>query len=364
MVTLWLVVPGAVAGLGAVVLLLASIRRHRRILSAGVLGSISALLLVTGWLLTDSAVPKTEALRTGGFAGGAVLALHALWINDRRRRTEEDRQDVERARAELDRERVSDERFAKSVELLGNDADQVRVGALYALAGLARSRPAYTPTVLELLCGYLRRPFVHPAYELRPDDPDQAEVNPTDTWSAEQIAVADRERQVRIAAHRLIADLLPDAGDPEALAYDLDLSAANLEYLDLAGRFVGRLTVRRARLHGANRLSGTRVQGPALFSDAVFHGRTDCFGAHFDGGLSLMRAQVRGLWRVPTATARVFGDFRAAAPEQQVGVLTLLGDARLKLGEDTGWAIHVEQPATAGDHRDDEQSEVADRPIR
>lgn len=362
--TLWLVVPGAVAGLGAVVLLLASIRRHRRILSAGVLGSISALLLVTGWLLTDSAVPKTEALRTGGFAGGAVLALHALWINDRRRRTEEARQDVERERAELDRERVSDERFAKSVELLGNDADQVRVGALYALAGLARSRPAYTQTVLELLCGYLRRPFAHPAYELRPDDPDQAEVSPTDIWTAEQIDTADRERQVRITAHRLIAELLPAADDPEAVSYDLDLTAANLEYLDLAGRFVGRLTARRARLHGANRLSEVRVQGPTLFSDAVFHGRTDCFGAHFDGGLSLMRARVLGMWRVPNAAARVFGDFRAAAPEEQVGVLTLLGDARLKLGEDTGWAIHAEQPAASSDHRDDERAEVADRPIR
>lgn len=171
----WLTICGAATGLAAILIALVGVMQHRWLLLASSLGAASAVLLVTGWLLADPSVSKADALKTGGLAGGAILALYALWINDRRRRTEEARQEVERGRAQQDRERVSDERFAKAVELLGHDADQVRVGALHALAGLARSRPSYTQTVLDALCSYLRRPFTHPSYQLRLDNPDQAE---------------------------------------------------------------------------------------------------------------------------------------------------------------------------------------------
>ncbi|MGW4526878.1 pentapeptide repeat-containing protein [Amycolatopsis sp. NPDC004378] len=302
------------------------------------LGAGCALLLVTGWLLGDPATPRGDALKTGGLAGGAILALYALWINDRRRRTEEARHEVERNRAQQDRERTENEQFAKAVELLGHDADQVRVGALHALAGLARNRPAYTQTVLDVLCSYLRRPFTHPSYAAQPDNPDEAIVEPDEAWPAERIAEADREQQVRLTAQRLIAALLPRSEDEDAALYDLDLTAAHLEYLDLTGRRLGRLIARRARLHGANRLGRVRVDRPALFSGATFHGRTDLHRARFDGGLSLLNAEVKGLWRVPDASVRDFADLRTAAPGQQVGELTLVGDCTLKAAEDSGWA--------------------------
>ncbi len=107
-----------------------------------VLGALGVFALVTGWLLTGSDIDRGEALKTGGLAAGSVVALYALWLNDRRRRVDEERQDLERQRQELesrraehDRERAADERFLRAVELLGNEADQVRVGALHALAG-------------------------------------------------------------------------------------------------------------------------------------------------------------------------------------------------------------------------------------
>src|SRR5262249_52446614 len=147
-----------------------------------------------------------------------------------------------------------------------------------------------------------------------------------EAWPAEQIAAADRERQVRLTAHRLIADLLPgNAAEPAR--YDLDLTAANLEYLNLTGRQVGRLIARRARLHGISQLARIRVCRPALFSGAVFHGRTDLYAARFDGGLSLEMARILGEWRVPRATVRGFADLRAPAPHEQVGTLTILDDA-------------------------------------
>jgi|SRR5882757_3354804 len=104
-------------------------------------GTMLAAVLITAvtttaLILIEPAAPKAEALKTGGLAGGAVIALYALWLNDRRRRTEE-------ARHELASDKVADERFARSVELLGSAADQVRVGALRALAGLARSSPRH-----------------------------------------------------------------------------------------------------------------------------------------------------------------------------------------------------------------------------
>lgn len=217
-------VPGAVSGLAALVVGLVTLVRKRWVLVTSVLGSLNALLLVSGGLLAAPGVNPVDALKTGGLAGAAVLALHGLWINDRRRRTEEARQEVERGRAEHDRERISDERFAKAVEMLGNDADQVRVGALHVLVGLSRGRPAYTQTVLDVLCAHLRRPHRHPSHETNPADPHRVEVHPFDAGWTEEHGTADRERQVRLTAQRRIAELLPGAA--ETTRYDLDLTGA------------------------------------------------------------------------------------------------------------------------------------------
>jgi hypothetical protein len=332
-----LIAAGALLGSATVVLFV--LPRHRGLLVACMLVSASALLLVTGWLLTDPATSKGDALKDGGLAGAAILALYALWINDRRRRTEEARHEVERGRAQQDRDRVDDERFAKAVELLGHEADQVRVGALHALAGLARNRPRYTQTVLDVLCSYLRRPFNHPSYELRPGNPHQVEVKPTDKLTAEQIAAADHEQQVRGTAQRLIIALLPDSSVAAPALYDLDFTAANLEYLDLTKRQIGTLVARRTRFHGDLRLGSIRVHGKALFSDAVFHGRTDLHQARFDGGLALLNARMNGSWRVPEATVRSFLDLRTDAPEEQIGALTVIGDTEIKLDEDKSWKV-------------------------
>ncbi|HEY4019026.1 MAG TPA: hypothetical protein VGM75_10090 [Pseudonocardiaceae bacterium] len=341
-----LLVAGTVVAVAALAIAAVAAVRGRWLLPASVLGSLSLLLLVTGWLLVDPTESRADAIKTGGLAGAAVLALYATWINDRRRQVEESRHSVEQRRVLLDQDRVSDERFTKAIELLGNGAEQVRVGALHALAGLARSRPSYTQTVVDVLCSYLRNPFTHPSYLLRPDDPDQADVQPTGEWPAVRIAEADRERQVRLTAQRLIADLLPtEPGKPDTQDLDLDLTDASLDYLDLTGRHIGRFIARRARLYGASRLSGMSVSKPALFSGAAFFGRTDLFGAVFDGGLSLMDARVLGLWRVPNASVAGFVDLRAGAPAEQLGSLTVTEGTDVKLGTDTGWAIQSAKSA-------------------
>ncbi|MGH8963959.1 MAG: pentapeptide repeat-containing protein, partial [Actinomycetes bacterium] len=136
-------------------------RRREALLLTGTL-TLAAVVTagISGWVLAAGpTVGVSEALRTGGVAGASVVALYALWLNDRRRRVEEDRQAVEEERLRVERGRTSHERFARAIEMLGNDADQVRVGAMHALVGLSRDTPSYTQTVIDILCSYLRRPF-------------------------------------------------------------------------------------------------------------------------------------------------------------------------------------------------------------
>ncbi|MFR9730433.1 pentapeptide repeat-containing protein [Saccharopolyspora sp. MS10] len=266
----------------------APVRRERR---AGLVLTIALAVAVlaatsTGLLLFDQRSTGADALRTGGLAAGSVVALYALWLNDRRRRVEERRQELDQRRQELDRERydlerrrqeledrrtdhdrdrADDERFARAVELLGHEADQVRVGAMHALAGLARGRPHYAQTVLDVLCSYLRRPFGHPKWTL-------PELLP----EGEQPSIApelERERHARQTAQRLIIELLPTRDDPDPPIYDLDLTRAWLERFSLADRVVGRVAAYRCRFRHTTNLSRALFHGNAHFRDSVFLGR-------------------------------------------------------------------------------------------
>jgi hypothetical protein len=272
---------------------------------------VVAVLTSVVLLLVEPELSKVEAIKTGGLAGGAVVALYALWLNDRRRRTDE-------ARHELESDKAADERFARSVELLGNEADQVRVGALHALAWLADSTPRYKQTVLDVLCAYLRRPFTHPSYTRRADDPDQVTTDdPSDSLEA------DQERQVRLTAQRLITDLLPWGQNPDRTAYHLDLTGASVEYFRLEGRQIGRLTARRTRFYGITRLSKLHASKPALFTSAIFLGRVELREAQFEGGISFQETTFNAEVAFQGASVSTFIDLNTTAPQRQTGTLTI-----------------------------------------
>lgn len=285
----------------------------RVLLIGSVLTAIMVAVLTTGALLVvEPELSKAEAIKTGGLAGGAIVALYALWLNDRRRRTDE-------ARHELESDKAADERFARAVELLGHEADQVRVGALHALAWLADSTPRYKQTVLDVLCAYLRRPFTHPSYTTSAEQLDQV----TGDDSADSAEV-DRERQVRLTAQRLITDLLPWGQNPDPRAYHLDLTGASVEHFRLEGRRIGRLTGRLARFYGITRLSDVHASKPVLFTGAVFLGRVDLRGARFDGGISFQETAFCGEVDFTGASVSTFIDLNATtAPQRQTGTLTI-----------------------------------------
>ncbi len=261
----WLLGPGIGGTAAALGVLAWGMWRRRQglVLTGTVLLAMSALALVGGaLLLADPKAGLVEALKTGGLASASVVALYALWLNDRRRQVEERRQRLDTDRAEHDRERVGDERFAKAVELLGHDADQVRVGALHALAGIARSRPEYTQTVLDVLCAYLRRPFVHDLVE------DTRRIKYT------------QEGEVRRSAQQLLRDLLPKVGK-DAPRYNLDLMGATLNRLDLSGRELGGLRIQDATLHRMTHLEGAVFHGNVYFTRAEFRGPVNWRGTVF-----------------------------------------------------------------------------------
>lgn len=241
------------------------------LLAVALFGTVTTLLLSL-----DRTTSISESIRTGGLASAAVVALYALWLNDRRRKVEESRHDLERHSNEQARERVADERFARAVELLGHEADQVRVGAVHALAGLARSRPSYAQTVLDVICSYLRRPFDHPDYV-------HNRTGERPQWEAADERDANQEKQVRLAAQRVISELLLDRRHEGGKFPDLDLTGALLDYVDLSGTAIGRLVLRDAQLHGTTRLARAEINGEAWFTRAMSYGRLECDDAVFRG---------------------------------------------------------------------------------
>jgi hypothetical protein len=270
----------------------------------------------TAVLLAVFKAPPVEIVKTAGVAGGAVVALYALYLNDRKHN--------------LESEKVADERFARSVELLGNEADQVRVGAMHSLVWLANSTPRYKQTVLDVLCAYLRRPFHHPSWDENGADPD--------TVLIKQIAPeVQQEQQVRRTAQRLIRDLL-SWGGKKKVHYDLDLTGAALEYFQLDGRRVQRFTARRAHFYGITQFRQLHVTKPALFSGGTFHGRLTLAQVRFDGGVAFSEVTFRGEVDLRAATVGTFLALTDPAPAKQIGELELLPGTAMRT-EHAGWRL-------------------------
>lgn len=285
---------------------------------------------VTAVLLVLVKAPPVEVVKTAGVAGGAVVALYALYLNDRKHN--------------LESEKVADERFARSVELLGNEADQVRVGAMHSLVWLANSTPRYKQTVIDVLCAYLRRPFHHPSWDENGADPDTVLVEDIDP-------AVQQEQQVRRTAQRLIRDLLSWGDKQKKIHYDLDLTGAALEYFQLDGRRVQRFTARRAHFYGITQFRKLHVTKPALFSGGTFHGRLTLAQARFDGGVAFSEVTFRREVDLRAASVGTFLALTDPAPATQLGELELLPGTAMRT-EHAGWRLSG-SPEPAGPRLED-----------
>lgn len=186
---------------------------------------------------------------------GGLFALYLAWR--RQRSTEADLDNRERAlahqlqvaadtkahqervalntEADAQARRITD-LFTKAVEQLGSEKAPVRLGALYALRRLGQENPPQRQTVVDVICAYLRMPYV-----LAQDMDTNAEDK--------DIKEATLELQVRLAAQGILQEHLRykstrvvDSNDGNGFAVspifwadiDLNLRDATLVGLELA----------------------------------------------------------------------------------------------------------------------------------
>ena len=249
-----------------------------------------ALAVALGWLvlhllLTEAdraiqpdtrATLRIDAIRTGltvvaGTGGGLALLLAARrqWIAERAQRHQEDvaaRDQAHRDRVQAHAESVADaaqrhqdrqsgaaehdaaerrftELYTRAVELLGNDSAAVRLGGLHALERLGQDNAAQRPTIVAVLCAYLRMPA--------PDD-------------------EPRETEVRRTAQRVLTrHLRADDADhwPEAR---LDLTGAALVDFDAAGCTLVDVELHGGGVHRHDQFRGATARGRLLLEAATF----------------------------------------------------------------------------------------------
>jgi uncharacterized protein YjbI with pentapeptide repeats len=285
---------------------------------------------------------RLEALKIGagvGVGSGGVLALYLAWRRqqsteadlDNRERTLTHQQQVaadtkthqERVatdtRADATARRIT-ELFTKASDQLGSDKAPVRLAGLYALQRLAQDHPDdhhLRQTVINVWCAYLRMPYTppHPTTDPAPKPRRTTGIHrplrtstahratPTTSRAPTSASPASshdphQEREVRIAAQRLLAHHLrpgPDPTTPQDTFWtdiDIDLSDATLIDFDLrdchintatfAGTtFTGNTTLSNTQFHGVTGFRRAQFHRMAWFTKAQFHGTAEFYGAQF-----------------------------------------------------------------------------------
>lgn len=284
----------------------------------------------TTWLLAQTtstgAALRIEAIKTGLSVGAGIggvvallLAVRRQWLGERAQvHTEEDA-----------RERRITELYTKAADQLGNERAPVRLAGLYALERLAQNNEDHRQTIVNVICAYLRMPFIHP-WARTETDPE-----------------AEEELQVRMAAQTILTGHLrphlvysPDEDNdvpgPSFWAdIQVDLSGAVLANFDFSNcrarlpdfssaYFYGNATFSYCRtlalvldgaiFHGNAYFHDAVIDGGAFFDGAVFHGYVNLSnidfvgdqarfpGAHFHGNVSIIEANFHGSTRFDGAT--------------------------------------------------------------
>lgn len=204
-------------------------------------------------------------------AGGAIFALY---LAARRQNTQEKELRHSEKVANDNKEDATSRRitelYTKAAEQLGSDKAPVRLAAFYALERLAQDNSEHRQTIVNVLCAYLRMPYLPP--QSFPDSPigDQC---------YEQL----QERQVRLTAQRIITTHLT----PKAPAYwpniNLDLTEATLIDFNLNGCHVHNATLTQATLIGTAGFRRVIFTGDVWFDDATFTGDVEFGGSIFTG---------------------------------------------------------------------------------
>ncbi|WP_229403986.1 hypothetical protein [Micromonospora sp. NBRC 110038] len=161
---------------------------------------------------------------------GAVVALTVAYRRQRLNEVEAHREDA----------KLLLERFCQAAGLLGAPDASVRVAGVYAYAALANDAPEARQGCIDVLCTYLRQPYVPPSG----DDTHGRTASAAPAGSA-RIAPDDgpvarnprQERQVRLTIIRIIRDNLhiPEDDPRSWRGHDFDFTGAVLDGGDFTG---------------------------------------------------------------------------------------------------------------------------------
>ncbi|MGW4116222.1 pentapeptide repeat-containing protein [Actinosynnema sp. NPDC004786] len=199
---------------------------------------------------------RLDALKVVLTVVGGIGAVVALTVAYRRQRLNE-------ADAHREASKVLLDRYTKAAELLGAPAASVRIAGAYAFAALANDAPEARQGCIDVLCAYLRQPYV---------------------------AEPGQERQVRLTVIRLVRDNLhlPDDDPRTWRGHDFDFSGAVFDGGDFAGATFGG--------EGRVDFAHATITGTLSFESATFAGGTVSFAhARFTGGgLAFAGARFRG----------------------------------------------------------------------
>ncbi|MFF0587252.1 pentapeptide repeat-containing protein [Streptomyces sp. NPDC003781] len=187
---------------------------------------------------------------------GGALALVVAYRRQRIAEAAERREDV----------RLFNERFVTASSQLGHELPMVRLAGIHALASLADDWPEQRQVCIDVLCAYVRMPYV-----------------PSDTpW------YHDEETEIRLSLTGIIAAHLREGAPTSWQGHDFDFTRAVLRAADFSGaRFSGgRVSFSLVRFTG----------GWVSFDDAHFSGGRVTFGGtdFADGRVTFARTTFSG----------------------------------------------------------------------
>jgi hypothetical protein len=291
---------------------------------------------------------------TGASIGASVTLRQVRATRDQIRETAT----ASRNQLKLSEQGQVTDRYTRAVEQLGHEKAPVRLGALYSLQQLAQDNPEYRQTVVDVVCAYLRMPYIPPGQtEL---DAEQVQEKAPSANGRDRVPQPGpggdpvrEELQVRETAQRLLANhlrspRLPSEPDAQLLlpspqeafwpGISLDLTGATLvdftfPYTSvLSVEFVGATFWGAAGFSGSSwvaaRFDGATFQNAAGFDWTTFHdGRFD--GATFHGDARFDRATFRGTTGFTLATFHGDAGFDQATFHGDAGFdqATFHGDA-------------------------------------
>ena len=219
--------------------------------------------LSTSWdWLIDGESGSTTIRNLGLVLAGLIALPLAIW-----------RSIVAQRQAETAERGLLNERYQKSVEMLGSEVLAVRLGGIYALQRLAWEHPEqYHIQVMQVLCAFLRHPTKDEKVDTREVKAGEALKARQDVDAVMLAINSRRERQLVIERSAEFALDLRGA-DLRDVYISANLSGAFLWEADLSGAYVQRSNLSRSFLNEANlfrtelshsNLSGARLLGTNL----------------------------------------------------------------------------------------------------